>query len=62
MTPIPKISRPANGALAHEGIDTLEQLSRLTEKEFLAIHGVGPKALPIIREAFVAAGLEFRRP
>lgn len=62
MTPIPKISRPANSALAHAGILTLEDLSRLNEKEFLALHGVGPKSLPVIREALAAAGLAFRQP
>ena len=62
MTPLPKISRPANSALAHAGIETLEDLAKLTEKEFLALHGVGPKSLPVIREAFRQAGLAFRQP
>lgn len=52
---------PARNALAHIGITTLEQVAKLSEKELLAIHGVGPKALGILREALAANGLAFAR-
>lgn len=61
MTDLPKLSRPARRALAHIGINSLEELTRLTEKEFLALHGIGPASLPVIRAALDAAGLDFRR-
>lgn len=35
-----KLSSPARNALIHEGIDTLEELSKFTEKEILKIHGM----------------------
>ena len=61
MTDLPKLSRPARSALAHIGINSLEELTRLTEKEFLALHGAGPASLPAIKAALGAAGLDFRR-
>lgn len=40
------------------GITTLEELSQLTEEEFLAIKGVGPKVLDMIKRE----GAVFRQP
>jgi DNA-directed RNA polymerase alpha subunit len=65
MTAIPlprEIGRPATGALAAIGIDRLEQLTTLTEKELLAVHGVGRKAVRILRETLAERGLAFRDP
>jgi predicted flap endonuclease-1-like 5' DNA nuclease len=59
MTPLPKIGRPATGALAVVGITTLEQVAKLSEKELLATHGVGPKAVGILRVALSERGLAF---
>lgn len=56
---IPKISQPANRALAGAGIKRIEQLAKWTEAELLALHGVGPKALPPLRAALKAKGLSF---
>ena len=58
----PNIGRPATGALALEGYTRLEQLTKISEKELLAIHGVGPKAIRILREALDAKGLSFAEP
>lgn len=46
--------------LAAHGITRYEQLTEVTEKELLAIHGVGPKAIRILREELQARGLSFR--
>jgi DNA-directed RNA polymerase alpha subunit len=54
-----KLSAPAHRALANAGYTTLEQLSRISEKQLLALHGVGPKALPELRSALADAGLSF---
>jgi predicted flap endonuclease-1-like 5' DNA nuclease len=59
---LPKIGNPATNALAHIGITTLKQVAKLTEKELLAIHGVGPKAAAILRDALAERGLSFRAP
>lgn len=49
---LPKaIGGPATRALAGAGITTLAQVAELTDAELLAMHGVGPKAVRILREA-----------
>ena len=57
---LPNIGRPAAAALELAGISTLEQVAEHTDKELLALHGVGPKAIRILAEALTAAGLSFR--
>jgi len=56
------LSGPARGALEHEGILTLTHLSQHSEREILALHGMGPKSLPTLRQALAAAGLSFAEP
>lgn len=43
--------------LVANGIRDLEQSSHYTEKELLSIHGVGPKAVRILKEELVKKGL-----
>lgn len=45
------IGVPAKAALANNGITKRDQVQRLTEKELLAIHGVGPKAIELLKQA-----------
>jgi len=45
-----KLSNPARIALLHENIDSFDKLASLTEKQVLAIHGVGPKSLPTMTD------------
>lgn len=54
------IGRPATRALTLAGYARLEQLTRVTEREVLALHGVGPKAVRILRERLAERGLAFR--
>jgi hypothetical protein len=56
------LSGPARGALQHAGITTLTQLSQHSEREILKLHGMGPKSLPILRQALHGAGLTFAEP
>jgi DNA-directed RNA polymerase alpha subunit len=51
---------PASSALEHAGYRTLDDLTRLTEKDLLALHGVGPKAVGVLRAALAERGLAFR--
>lgn len=53
------IGRPANAALTAVGVTTFAQLAAMTEKELLAVHGVGPKAVRILREELAARNLAF---
>ena len=55
-----KLSSPARNALVYEGIDTLQELSKYTEKEILKIHGIGPASLPIMRTLLEKEGLSFK--
>ena len=55
------IGRPAMNALQHVGIDRLERVATLTEAELLRIHGVGPKAVRILRAALAERGWSFRQ-
>jgi DNA-directed RNA polymerase alpha subunit len=55
-----KIGQPAHRALQGAGIETLEQLTQFSEKELLALHGFGPKALEIVRSALAEVDLQFK--
>lgn len=58
-TPFPKTSEPAARALANAGYRSLEDLTRVTEADVLRLHGMGPKAVRILREAMTEKGLSF---
>ena len=56
------LSNPARNTLLHHGIDTIHKLAGRTEKEILALHGIGKASLPVFRQALEEAGLSFRSP
>jgi len=58
---LPAIGAPATRALAGAGITRLEQLTALTQAELSALHGVGPRAVGVLRQALADRGLSFRR-
>lgn len=58
-TDFPKTGAPAQRALIGAGYTHLAQLTSVSEKELGALHGVGPKALRILREALAERGLSF---
>ncbi|MEU8176940.1 helix-hairpin-helix domain-containing protein [Microbispora hainanensis] len=60
MTDLPKIGAPATRALASAGYTDLENLAQATEAELLALHGMGPKAMSVLRRALEERGLSFR--
>ncbi|MBB2911056.1 hypothetical protein FHS43_002321 [Streptosporangium becharense] len=57
---LPEVGAPARRALTGAGHTRLERLADVTEAELLALHGVGPKAVGILREALSRRGLSFR--
>lgn len=59
---LPKLAAPAQRALASAGITRLIQLIKVTEAELLMLHGIGQKALGILRLALNEKGLSFREP
>jgi predicted flap endonuclease-1-like 5' DNA nuclease len=56
---LPNIGQPATRALAQIGRVRLDQVATMSERELLALHGVGPKAVRILREALSERGLSF---
>lgn len=40
-----KLSKPAQRALAAQGIGSLKDITKYTEAEIAALHGVGPTAV-----------------
>ena len=56
----PKIGAPATRALEAAGYSSLEQLTKITEAELGQLHGMGPKALGILRETLKQKGLSFK--
>ncbi|MEW1820715.1 hypothetical protein AB0323_08005 [Arthrobacter sp. NPDC080031] len=59
-TPLPKgLSAPARRALAHEGLETLEQVAEFGEGRVAALHGMGPKVMAQLHDAMEEAGIAF---
>lgn len=55
-----RIGNPARNTLAANGITRLDQLTDVTEAEVAALHGMGPKALGILRDVLAANGQSFK--
>lgn len=59
-TQFPKTSAPALRALENAGFKYLEDLTQVTEKELLALHGMGPKAIRILKESLKQKNLTLK--
>jgi len=57
----PKLSAPALRALNNANINSLTELTKFSEKEILALHGMGPGSMPILRNALKNRKLKFRK-
>jgi hypothetical protein len=53
------IGQPARRALAAAGIASLAEVAEHTEAELLRLHGVGPRAVSVLRAALAARGSSF---
>ncbi|WP_142683599.1 DUF1801 domain-containing protein [Chitinophaga polysaccharea] len=51
---------PARRALESKGIRTVQQLSRFSETEILALHGMGKSSVPKLQHALEEKGLSFK--
>ena len=54
-----KLAKPAQRALAGEGISSVEQLSKLTEAELIQLHGIGKNAVITIKKILADHNLSF---
>lgn len=55
-----QLSAPARRALENNGVTSLQQLSKFSEKEILQFHGIGPSSLPKLKAALKEEELSFR--
>lgn len=53
------LSQPALRALAAAGLFQLDQLTHITGQDLKQLHGIGPKALDLLRSALQEKGLSF---
>jgi predicted RecB family nuclease len=53
------LSAPARRAMENNGILTVTQLSKWTQKKVMKLHGVGPASLPVFKKVLEEQGLEF---
>lgn len=53
------LSNPARRALAGAGYTRLEQFTTVREADVLKLHGMGPKAMDLIRRALADRGFSF---
>ncbi len=52
--------KPAQRALIHAKLYTLEKISRKSEAELLQLHGLGPSSIPVLSKLLLAKKLAFR--
>lgn len=57
-----RMGRVSRRELAGAGYERFEDLVGVTERELLAIHGVGPKAIRILAEELALRGMSFTAP
>jgi DNA-directed RNA polymerase alpha subunit len=54
------LSAPARRALINAKLTKIEHLKKLTEKQLMSLHGMGPSSLPIIKKAMKKYKINFR--
>jgi hypothetical protein len=59
-TDLPKLAVPARRALIGAGYTRLEHLTKVKESEVMRLHGMGPNAMKVLRNALRERGLSFR--
>jgi DNA-directed RNA polymerase alpha subunit len=56
-----KLAKPAQRALAVANITSLQDFTKITEAELAQLHGIGPNAIMVIKQALKDHGLAFRQ-
>jgi hypothetical protein len=57
---LPRIGAPATRALETIGVTRLSQLTEHRAVDLLKLHGMGPRAIAILRQALADQALSFR--
>jgi len=55
----PRLGAPARRALSAAGYTRLDQLAQVSERDLGKLHGMGPSAITVLREALQKRGLSF---
>lgn len=55
------VAKPAARALAAAGVKSLRDLEKLGESELAGLHGMGPKAVGVLKDALKAKGLTLKK-
>ena len=59
LASLPGLSKPAQRALHAASYTHLDKLTTVTEIKLLALHGMGPKGIAVLRSALHARGKSF---
>ncbi len=62
VSDLPNIGKPAKQALRCTGIKSLSDLRKFSHGEIAELHGVGPKAIGILKRAMTNLSVVFKRP
>jgi len=54
------LAAPARRALENNGIKTVEELSKFTEKEISEFHGIGKNSISLLKSELTKNGLAFK--
>lgn len=57
---LPKLAAPALRALKSAGIEKLNDMCQFSEKEIIALHGIGKNAFDTLQRAMAESGIKFR--
>ena len=60
VTPLPKLSAPAQRALTSAGIGCLEDVAKFSKDEILNLHGIGKATIIPLDTALIEARLGFK--
>jgi hypothetical protein len=55
------VAKPAQRALAAAGYTSIDQLMNAREEDLAGLHGMGPKAIDILRDTLKQRGKSFRK-
>lgn len=58
-TALPRLSAPAQRALASQGIRNLEDLAGFSRTRLAELHGLGPSTLKTLEEAMKKSGISY---
>jgi DNA-directed RNA polymerase alpha subunit len=59
-SPFSKLAKPAQRALANAGINSFDDLPRVSEKDLMQLHGFGKNGLQVLKAMMEEKGIRFK--